>query len=80
MKKDEFDDSLLELWHPSQVEQRYGGDAPDVTEYWPPYSPSEEYGHLPECIVDGDEPPSEVISQDDSVFKSYSNIAFYFLL
>ena len=30
--------------HPKQLQQKYGGDAEDVTVFWPPYAPSNEYG------------------------------------
>lgn len=29
---------LLANVHPKQLEKKYGGEADDVTEYWPPYS------------------------------------------
>ena len=35
---------LQESWHPSQVQKRYGGEAEDVTRFWPPYYPSSEFG------------------------------------
>ena len=44
-----------DLWnwvHPSQVEQRYGGDAPDLTEYWPPRKIPGEIGYDPQLISD----------------------------
>ncbi len=30
---------ILNFCHPSQLEQRYGGTAPNVTQYWPPTMP-----------------------------------------
>ena len=50
MKKGQYDEKLFELAHPSQIEQKYGGEAEDVTEFWPPFCPSNEYGHDPENI------------------------------
>jgi len=44
MKGDANDPLLGELVHPSQLEKKYGGDAEDVTDFWPPYCPSDEYG------------------------------------
>jgi len=55
MKKGEYDESLFELAHPSQIEQKYGGEAENVTQYWPPYCPSEEYDPHPECIDESKE-------------------------
>ena len=38
-------DRLIEWFHPSQLEVRYGGEAPNVTKFWPPPMPdSLEYG------------------------------------
>ena len=37
---------LIEAFHPSQLEQKYGGTAKNVTSnYWPPIMPSSDYGH-----------------------------------
>lgn len=52
MKADGNDPSLLDLAHPSQIEQKYGGEAEDVTEFWPPYCPSEEYGVQEQSLSD----------------------------
>uniref|UniRef100_A0A7S3MYH7 CRAL-TRIO domain-containing protein n=1 Tax=Strombidium inclinatum TaxID=197538 RepID=A0A7S3MYH7_9SPIT len=35
---------LFELADPSQVEEKFGGSAPNMTSYWPPRLPSEEFG------------------------------------
>lgn len=36
---------LIEAFHPSQLEQKYGGTAKNVTSnYWPPIMPSSDYG------------------------------------
>lgn len=44
MKSDASDPALNSLAHPSQLEEKYGGEAPNVSQFWPPYCPSEEYG------------------------------------
>jgi len=36
--------------HPPQLEKRFGGEAEDVTHYWPPKVISSEYGHDPDLI------------------------------
>ena len=33
------DPSVMEFIHPSQLEKKHGGTAPDVTCYWPPTVP-----------------------------------------
>lgn len=38
------DPGLQALAHPSQLQKQYGGKADDVTVFWPPYAPSDEYG------------------------------------
>ena len=30
---------LINFFHPSQLEERFGGTAPNVTRYWPPHMP-----------------------------------------
>ena len=40
--------------HPSQVEEKYGGTAENLTEYWPPKKISDEYGYDPNFIVETD--------------------------
>ena len=45
---------MLEMYHPSQLETKYGGSAPnnDSGPYWPPNQPpSTEYGHDPKKIM-----------------------------
>ena len=41
---------LKHMVHPSQLEERFGGSAPNVEYYWPPIYPSDEFGHDPEHI------------------------------
>lgn len=43
LKKEAYNDELLEFAHPSQIEEKYGGEAENLTEWWPPRCPSEEY-------------------------------------
>lgn len=38
--------------HHSQVEEKYGGTAQDLTEYWPPKKISDEYGYDPTNITE----------------------------
>ena len=35
---------LIDLFHPSQLLKKYGGNADEVSRYWPPYEASTEYG------------------------------------
>lgn len=37
-------EELVNNVHPTQLQEKYGGQAPDVSIFWPPYSPSDEYG------------------------------------
>ncbi|CAI2371249.1 unnamed protein product [Moneuplotes crassus] len=46
-----FNEEILEIAHPSQIEEKYGGEAENLTEHWPPISISDEYGTDPECIT-----------------------------
>ena len=43
---------MLEHIHPSQLEQKYGGDAENLEEYWPPKVISSEYGQDPDFIYE----------------------------
>jgi len=38
------DEELINFFHPSQLESKFGGEAEDVEYYWPPYQASKEYG------------------------------------
>ena len=38
------DDRFLSMAHPSQIEEKFGGEASNVSQFWPPYCPSAEYG------------------------------------
>ena len=47
---------LVDIFHPSQLEERYGGSAPNMKKFWPPTFPqSGEYGHDPELIMSQEE-------------------------
>ena len=48
-------DELISLFHPSQLEQKFGGEAENTSVYWPPVMPSEEYGHDENLIVSDEE-------------------------
>ena len=36
--------SLCENIHPKQLQTKFGGEADNISTFWPPYSPSNEYG------------------------------------
>ena len=52
MTKDNTHPVLNELIHPSQLEQKYGGEAENLTIFWPPRFDSMEFGHDPNMIED----------------------------
>ena len=52
LSKDSTHPWMLEHIHPSQLEQKYGGDANNLDIFWPPRVISDEYGHDPEYIFD----------------------------
>lgn len=54
MSKDGTHEILQELIHPSQLEQKFGGEAENLTEFWPPRHISDEFGHDPDLIVETD--------------------------
>mmetsp|Transcript_19495 Transcript_19495/g.22687 ORF Transcript_19495/g.22687 Transcript_19495/m.22687 type:complete len:242 (+) Transcript_19495:420-1145(+) len=35
---------ITKLFHPTQLQKKYGGEAENVTKFWPPYEASQEYG------------------------------------
>ncbi|CAI2372731.1 unnamed protein product [Moneuplotes crassus] len=51
-KADATDPALTSMAHPSQIEEKYCGEAPNVTKFWPPYCSSEEYGVLESSLSD----------------------------
>jgi len=49
-------EELLKMFHPSQVEKKFGGEAEDVTEnFWPPKFPSANYGANPAYLMNREE-------------------------
>ena len=49
------DKQLKAMVDPSNLEKKYGGSADNVTEFWPPIFPSEEYGCNPDLVVSEEE-------------------------
>ena len=49
--------SLIDLFHPSQLEKRFGGQAETPTVFWPPQMKRE--------FLPGDESHLELIKEDD---------------
>jgi hypothetical protein len=37
-------EELVDMFHPSQLEKKFGGEAPNLDVYWPPHEVSKEYG------------------------------------
>ena len=64
-------DEIIDLFHPSQLEQKYGGEAENCTKFWPPYEVSKEYGedtslyqeNSTDAVLDQDMPPSELLNR-----------------
>lgn len=44
MASSNTDSKLLSMVHPEQLQEQYGGNAPNVRRYWPPYVQSNKYG------------------------------------
>ena len=56
---------LLELIAPEQLEERYGGLAPNKTEnFWPPSYPSHVFNPMPPDEVMGEDPDGENLPQE----------------
>ena len=45
------DKELFEFAHPDQVEEKYGGNAPDAEVFWPPVMPSTNFDHDENLLV-----------------------------
>ena len=60
---------LEHMCHPSQVEERYGGSAPNVTQYWPPQYVSDEFGHDPEHINEAEQEANNDVPLDERIDK-----------
>jgi hypothetical protein len=73
LRKDSIDPGLLAMAHPSQIEEKYGGEAENVTQFWPPYCPSEEYG-VDEDLLDEPEHKGKSKSQKKNK-KSNAKVA-----
>jgi hypothetical protein len=67
LTKESFHPDFVDMVHPSQVEKKYGGEAENVTQFWPPYCPSFEFGHDPDQIVGhSTSDDGSAISQNDN--------------
>mmetsp|Transcript_6476 Transcript_6476/g.7233 ORF Transcript_6476/g.7233 Transcript_6476/m.7233 type:complete len:179 (+) Transcript_6476:638-1174(+) len=52
----DYSQELVDNFHPSQLEQKFGGEAENITTYWPPYEASQEYGEDPTLFtIEGEE-------------------------
>lgn len=67
MCKDNHSQDLLDTVHPSQLEVKYGGEAANIEDYWPPRIISDEYGHDPNMINDA---ASEEVQESPKKSKS----------
>ena len=57
-----YNDELTALFHPSQLEERFGGAAPKCTQFWPPYFPdSTEYANESQFQVNDDDEYRELL-------------------
>jgi hypothetical protein len=43
-------DELIDMFHPSQLEEKFGGEAENLNVFWPPHEISTEYGFDPDKI------------------------------
>jgi len=50
MTKDHTHENLLNNIHPSQLEKKFGGEADNLTDFWPPREISSIYGHDEDLI------------------------------
>lgn len=55
LTSDNTDKELFEFAHPDQVEQKYGGNAPDAEVFWPPVMPSSNFDHDESLLVSENE-------------------------
>ena len=46
---------MKDLFHPSQLEEKFGGDAPNTEQCWPPILPAGEIGYEPENLLTEEE-------------------------
>ena len=56
MSKNPNTEEMVQWIHPSQLEWKFGGQADDVTKYWPPYfPPTESYNEDPKSLMSEEE-------------------------
>lgn len=49
-------EELIGLFHPSQLEERFGGEAKNTYSYWPPIFPvTDDFGENRDLILEGEE-------------------------
>ena len=59
-------EELQSLFHHSQLEERFGGSASNVTSFWPPYESSTEYGEGLERFESSNNPEDLSISLENA--------------
>ena len=66
--KGDRSEDLVDLFHPSQLEKQFGGEAENVECFWPPYEASHEYGEDQNMFtLEGEE--DTVIDNEHSLIK-----------
>lgn len=71
--KDGVPPELLNLFHPDQLERRYGGTAENVTQYWPPVFPSSAHWTDPQVVSNKKKHKIEVNEQEINNRSESSN-------
>lgn len=73
MVKEHTHCKLAEMVHPSQLEEKYGGEAENLTSYWPPTVCSRTYGYDENLVKDESVAQSlecsSLYEDDDSVLS-----------
>ena len=69
MCKENTNQDLKESIHPSQLEVKYGGEASNLEDHWPPKIISDEYGYDPKLI--NEDILNEVINSPTKLKKKY---------
>ena len=70
---DLIDQKLLDRVHPSQLQIKFGGEAENITEFWPPRCPSYEFGIDPSKILSEEE---TIVMQNSAPVESTNNFTF----
>lgn len=58
-------EEMTDLFHLDQLEEKFGGNVPDVTQYWPPIFPDGEIDYSEDILISEEEYKKKIEEEPD---------------